>query len=146
MVYPSRVIVLGAHLREPGPADGPVAGVEDQEARFPRVVLGAHRDREAGLRPRVWSHCRFRNRGTEYASKYGVKWASGGAKRQCDRALLGLRGQLRKVLDPLQLLRRRRLAHWQEARHRTARRRQAVVNDPDVLVTWPWAVESFRRL
>jgi hypothetical protein len=43
----------------------------------------------AGLRVR--SHCRFRNRGTEYASEYGMKWMSGCTKRQCDRALAGLR-------------------------------------------------------
>ena len=36
---------------------------------------------------RVRSHCRFRNRGTEYVSEFGIKWLSGGAKRQCDRAL-----------------------------------------------------------
>jgi hypothetical protein len=33
------------------------------------------------------SHCRFRNRGTEYVSTSGMKWMSGGTKRQCDRAL-----------------------------------------------------------
>jgi hypothetical protein len=32
------------------------------------------------------SHCRLRNRGTEYVREY-VKWMSGGAKRQCDRTL-----------------------------------------------------------
>jgi hypothetical protein len=37
--------------------------------------------------PRVRSHCRFRNRGTEYVSKSGVKGMSGSTKRQCDRAL-----------------------------------------------------------
>ena len=31
--------------------------------------------------------CRFRNRGTEYASESGIKWRSGGAKRRCDQAL-----------------------------------------------------------
>ena len=43
-----------------------------------------------GLRevwPRVRSHCRFRDRGTEYGNKSGIKWMSGGTKRQCDRAL-----------------------------------------------------------
>jgi hypothetical protein len=34
---------------------------------------------------RVWSHCRFR---TGYVRESGMKWMSGGAKRQCDRALL----------------------------------------------------------
>jgi hypothetical protein len=47
---------------------------------------GARRLRRRG-RPGVRSHCRFRNRGTEYVSEYGIKWISGGAKRQCDRAL-----------------------------------------------------------
>ena len=37
--------------------------------------------------PRVRSNFRFRNRGTEYVSEYGVKWKRGGATRQCDRAL-----------------------------------------------------------
>jgi hypothetical protein len=37
---------------------------------------------------RVQSHCRFRKRGTEYVSESGIKWMSGGAKRQCDRALV----------------------------------------------------------
>jgi hypothetical protein len=41
----------------------------------------------AGGPPRVRSHCRFRNRGTDYISESGMKWMSGGAKRQCDRAL-----------------------------------------------------------
>jgi hypothetical protein len=31
--------------------------------------------------------CRFRNRGAEYVSGSGMKWMSGGTKRQCDRAL-----------------------------------------------------------
>jgi hypothetical protein len=40
--------------------------------------------------PRVRSHCRFRNRGTEYVSESGKKWMQGSTKRQCDRALQGL--------------------------------------------------------
>jgi hypothetical protein len=36
---------------------------------------------------RVRSHYCFRNRGTEYVRKYGMKWMSGSTKRQCDRAL-----------------------------------------------------------
>ena len=35
---------------------------------------------------RVRSHCRFRYRATEYVRKSGVKWMSGGATRQRDRA------------------------------------------------------------
>ena len=38
-------------------------------------------------RHRVRSHFRFRHRGSEYVSKYGMKWMSGSKKRQCDRAL-----------------------------------------------------------
>jgi hypothetical protein len=37
--------------------------------------------------PRVRPHCRFRNRGAEFVSVSGMKWMSGSAKRQCDRAL-----------------------------------------------------------
>jgi hypothetical protein len=37
--------------------------------------------------PRVRSHCRFRNSGAGYVSESGMKRTSGGAKRQCDRAL-----------------------------------------------------------
>ena len=40
--------------------------------------------------PRVRSYCHFRNRYTEYVSYSGMKWMSGGAKRQCDRALAAL--------------------------------------------------------
>ena len=36
---------------------------------------------------RVRSHCRFRKRGAEHVSEYGMKWMSGSAERQCDRAL-----------------------------------------------------------
>jgi hypothetical protein len=36
--------------------------------------------------PRVRSHCRFRNRSTEYVRKFDMKWISGSTKRQCDRA------------------------------------------------------------
>jgi hypothetical protein len=37
--------------------------------------------------PRVRSHRRFRNRGTEYVSESGMKWMSGRTKRHCGRAL-----------------------------------------------------------
>ena len=40
-----------------------------------------------GPRSRVRPHCHFRNRRTEYISESGMKWISGGTKRQCDRAL-----------------------------------------------------------
>jgi hypothetical protein len=32
---------------------------------------------------RVRSHCRFRNRGTEYVSESGIKWMRAGTKRRC---------------------------------------------------------------
>jgi hypothetical protein len=44
-------------------------------------------DGRNGSRRRVRSHCRFRNRGTEYVREYGMKRMNGGTKRQCDRAL-----------------------------------------------------------
>ena len=53
------------------------------QARGLLEALGGLRE----VRPRVRSHCRFRNRGTEYVSKTEIKWMSGGAKRPCDRAL-----------------------------------------------------------
>ena len=38
-------------------------------------------------RRRARLHCCFRKRGAEHVSEYGMKWMSGGAERQCDRAL-----------------------------------------------------------
>ena len=38
-------------------------------------------------RARVRSHCRFRNRGTEYVRTFVMEWMGGGTSRQCDRAL-----------------------------------------------------------
>ena len=35
----------------------------------------------------VWSHGRFRHRGTEYLSVSGMEWMSVSTKRQCDRGL-----------------------------------------------------------
>jgi hypothetical protein len=43
---------------------------------------------QRGLVPRVRSHWRFSNRGTEYLSKSGMKWMNGSAKRLRGRALL----------------------------------------------------------
>jgi hypothetical protein len=42
--------------------------------------------REAARAPRARSHCRFRNRGTDYVSEPGMKRTSSSTKRQCDRA------------------------------------------------------------
>jgi hypothetical protein len=50
---------------------------------------------EGAARAGVRSHCRFRNRGTEYISKYGMKRTNGCTKRQRDRALA--RPQLRQA-------------------------------------------------
>jgi hypothetical protein len=47
----------------------------------------ACRRRRRGCRPRVRSHCRFRNRAADYLSEYGMKCLSGGTKRQCNRTL-----------------------------------------------------------
>jgi hypothetical protein len=57
--------------------------------KYPRLSWPATRAvlEDAGVLPRVRSHCRFRKRGTEYASESGMNWTSGGAKRECDRAL-----------------------------------------------------------
>jgi hypothetical protein len=52
---------------------------------LPSLGLGGRGALWRGPRqPRVQSHRRFRNRGTEYVS--GIPRMSGGAKRQCDRA------------------------------------------------------------
>jgi hypothetical protein len=57
---------------------------------------------ELSVEPRVRSHCRFRNRGTEYVGDSGITWMSASTKRQCDRALVELRqvrrGEVRSVL------------------------------------------------
>jgi hypothetical protein len=80
----------------------------EERPRWPRllgpehaaVLVGVERDHgaaadvelprrlHADLRVRL--HCRFRNRGTKYVSDSVIKWASGGAKRQCDLALADL--------------------------------------------------------
>ena len=64
--------------------------------------VGAHRCRRGGRAPRrggtlpararpgapgVRSHCRFRNRRTEYVCESGIKRTSSSTQRQCDRAL-----------------------------------------------------------
>jgi hypothetical protein len=52
-------------------------------------------DQYAGDKPgqvlRVRSHCRFRNKGTEYLSKSDMIWMNGTTKRHCDRTLQVLR-------------------------------------------------------
>ena len=45
-----------------------------------RVLLVAARAPAPRVVPRVRSHCRLRNRGTEYASQSGMKWMRGGAE------------------------------------------------------------------
>ena len=51
-------------------------------AAQPRRRDGGHPRGDRG----VLSHCRFKNRCTEYVSEYGMKWMGGGAERQCGRA------------------------------------------------------------
>jgi hypothetical protein len=66
-----------------------VEAVREDVPRPQRAEHLLHRDARAvvvDLR-RVRSHCRFRNRGTEYVTESGMKWMSGGAKRQCGRVL-----------------------------------------------------------
>ena len=46
---------------------------------------------QPSIQGRVRSHCRFKNRGTEYVSESVMKWMSGGTKRECDRALSKVR-------------------------------------------------------
>ena len=62
----------------------------------PMVMLGG----------RVSSHCRFINRAIDYLSESGMKWMSGGAKRQCGRTLPGGQRALRREL-PVGALRQR---------------------------------------
>jgi hypothetical protein len=56
----------------PAPFPSPVPNAGHQPAA-PRPSAG------------VRSRRRFRNRGTESIRKYGVKWASGRTKRECDQ-------------------------------------------------------------
>jgi hypothetical protein len=58
--------------------------VEDMPAR----LEAAHHEL-SGLSPGVRSHCRFRTRGAESLGGSGLVELNGGAKRQCDRLLLG---------------------------------------------------------
>ena len=44
--------------------------------------------------PRVRSHCRFRNRGTEYVGNSGVKWMGSNIKRPCNRSSPGVAAAL----------------------------------------------------
>ena len=53
-------------------------------ARRPSMLFIAQTPQNA---PGVRSHCRFRNRGTEYVSEPGMKWMNDSTKRECDRAL-----------------------------------------------------------
>jgi hypothetical protein len=78
-------------LLPPGPAgqqptlpqlENSEANPTDFRCTSPRTTAGA-----APPAPRVRSHCRFRNRGTDYVREYGMKWMSFSTKRQCDRAL-----------------------------------------------------------
>jgi hypothetical protein len=74
------------------------------------------------LPPRVRSHCRFRNKDTEYVRGSSIEWMSGGAKRQCDRALF----------PPSQTVRRAEHTDLATVRHRVVNVR--VVHDVRVRV------------
>ena len=80
----------GAHLQ--------VAANDGELLRPDQQQAGVLRGLATPLVPRVRPHCRFRNRGTEYVSKSGINWMSGGAKRQCDRALVMPLVELRHAL------------------------------------------------
>ena len=68
-------------------ADGP----QDLDAHGGLPSAGWPLDHGA---PRVRSHhCRFRNRGTDSLSEFGIKWMGGSTKRQCGRTLGALYGQ-----------------------------------------------------
>ena len=78
-------------LLPPGPAEQQptLPELENSEANptdfrctSPRATAAA-----APPAPRVRSHCRFRNRGTDYVRESGMKWMNASTKRQCDRAL-----------------------------------------------------------
>jgi hypothetical protein len=57
---------------------------DEHRATVPRSDV---RERQQHVDLRVRSHCRVRNRCTEYDSDPGIKWMGGGTERQCDRAL-----------------------------------------------------------
>ena len=69
-------------LQEAQPADGEAALFRAPDGAVPTALADLGEDSA-----RVRSHCRFRNRGTEYFSYSGIKWMSSSTKRQCDRAL-----------------------------------------------------------
>ena len=60
--------------------------------RGERVATNQH-----GHGPRVRSHCRFRNRGTDCLGESGMPWMRGGAKRRRDRARCRPRDGQRRV-------------------------------------------------
>jgi hypothetical protein len=87
-----------------------------------------HEPRRGAARAR--SHYRFRKSGTDYFCESSMKWMSGGAKRQCDRALGAAPGRLRQRHgDPLP---RRRLgvrpAGWRRERARAALPFRSAIN------------------
>ena len=76
-------------------------GLGDRQRDPPRAVLEAVPE----VRPlrRRERQCRFRKSGTEYIRESGMKRMSGGAKRQCDRALgLPCVGRVLRALERLQ--------------------------------------------
>ena len=94
-----RVAVVQGSIKSRSPAacrrvsDRPSVGAEDDRAPSAHVgaapllgvvALEGLLENDGG--PRVWSHCRFRDRCTEYVRKTSIKWMSGSTKRHCDRA------------------------------------------------------------
>ena len=59
------------------------SGVETSTYFMPEIVEAS------AVGDRARSHCRFRNRGTDSLSGYGIARMSSSAKRQCDRTLGG---------------------------------------------------------
>ena len=82
MTLRSMAIRAGPPLRHPGVARHPGEVHRRHADELPRPV-----ERAAAPPPRVWSHCRFRNRGTDSLSESGAKRTSGSTHRKFDRAL-----------------------------------------------------------
>jgi hypothetical protein len=84
-VHRQSAAAQGACLRPASAAPRRVEGSSQPNPGAPSTEQTWHAPRAWGRR-RVRSHCRFRNRSTEYVSEYGMKWMGGSTKRQCDRA------------------------------------------------------------
>jgi hypothetical protein len=67
---------------------GGTGGPREERGQHAPLVAAVSRGGLDGEVTRVRSHCHFRNRGADSLSESGIKWMSGGTKRQCDRALM----------------------------------------------------------